>query len=108
MGSEFPYPVTIAVFTLFLLIALVPPRLPLWARLLIQVVLGLGIYFGFKEKEFMMPMADSLPMSSLYGGDGGMGAFNKLALGFLAPVLGVVFSLVVGAVRALISRKSAD
>jgi len=105
---EFPFPVTLGVLAVFLLVAVVPPRLPLIARLVIQIIVGAGIYFGLGEKEFALPMADSLPMSTLYGGDGGGGQFNKFALGFLATLLGVAFSVVVAVIRKLFGKKTED
>jgi hypothetical protein len=105
---EIPFPVTLGVLAVFLLVAIVPPRLPLVARLAIQVIAGAGIYFGLSEAEFVLPMADSLPMSSLFGGDGGGGQFNKFAMGFVAPLLGVVFSVVVAILRKLFGKKAED
>jgi hypothetical protein len=103
----FGVPVTLGVLLLFVLVAIVPPRLPLIVRLLIQIVAGLGIYFGLRDAEFTLPMADSLPMSSLFGGDGGMGEFNKYAMGVVAPVLGILFSLIVAGIRK-VTRKSEE
>lgn len=105
---ELPFPVTLGVLAVFLLVAVVPPRLPLIARLVIQIIAGAGIYFGMGETEFVLPMADSLPMSSLYGGDGGGGQFNKLAMGFVAPLLGIILSLVVATLRKLLGKKAED
>ena len=104
----FPYPVTLGVLLIYILIAIVPPRLPLVARLGIQIGLGLGIYFGFKEAEFMLPNGDNLPMSSLFGGDGGMGSFNKYALGVLGTVIGLLVSVIVAVVRKLTGGKGEE
>lgn len=105
---EFPVPVTLGVLAVFLLVAIVPPRLPLIARLVIQIVAGAGIYFGLSEAEFVLPMADSLPMSTLFGGDAGGGQFNKFAMGFVAPLLGIVLSVVVAAIRKIIGKMAKD
>ena len=102
--ATFPYPVTLLVVAIFLLIAVIPPRLPLIVRLILQVAGGLFLYFMLSEAEFMMPMADSMKMSSLFGGDVGTGEFNKYALGVLGPVLGIALSLVVAGVRKLLRK----
>ena len=58
---------------------------------------------------FELPNADRLPMSGLFGGQGdvSMPMFNKYAFGFVAPLIGGLFSVIVGGIRFLINRKKA-
>lgn len=96
---------TFGTLAVFLIVAVIP-KLPWWAKLLIQVAIGLLIYFPLKAQEFPLPMADSLPMSSIFGGDAfDIGGFQKYSMGFLATVLGVVMTLVVTAIQALVGKK---
>lgn len=103
---ELPFPVTLLVLLAFIVVGFIP-KIPLLGRIGIQIVAGLAIYFGMKEAMFALPMPDTLPMSELYGGDGGMGEFNKYALGVIAPVLGIIFSLIAAVIFKLMSKKDA-
>jgi len=107
---SFPPSVTVIVLIVFLLVALVPPRLPLAARIGIQVLGGLVLYFGFSEAMFGLPNGDNLPLSDLYGGRGGAEnpPFNKLALGVVGPVLGVLLSFVVAGIRKILNKGQGD
>ena len=101
----------IVVLIVVLLVSIVPPRLPLLARIALHIVIGLILYFGMGSWQFSLPNGDNLPMSGLYGGRGYpfMPAFNKLSLGFLCPLLGIVLSLIVAGIRKLMSKgESAD
>jgi hypothetical protein len=100
----------ILVLLIVVLVSIVPPRLPLAARIGIHVVIGLVIYFGMGKVQFALPNGDNLPLSGLYGGRGFpfMPAFNKLALGFIAPVLGIVLSLIVAGIRKVVSKGDSD
>lgn len=84
------------------------PKVPWYVKVGAQILLGLVIYFGFKETEFVLPMGDSLPMSSLFGGDAfdiGNG-WNKYAFGILGTVLGLVATLVATVLYKLLGKKS--
>lgn len=72
------------------------PKVPWYAKVLIQVVIGAVIYFGFSETMFDLPAGDSLPISSLFGGSSEWsgGGFNKYAMGVLGTVLGLIMTLV--------------
>lgn len=105
---EIAYPVTLGVVFVFLLLAVVPPRLPLVVRLGLQVGLGLVIYFGLHSAEFALPNGDELPMSSLFGGHGGVGGFNKYSMGFVCTILGVVASLAMALIGKLAGGKKED
>lgn len=72
-------------------------------------MLGGIIYLSLWDVMFELPNAEKLPMSGLFGGQGdaSMPMFNKYAFGFVAALLGSVFSVIVGAVRFLINRKKA-
>lgn len=104
---ELPYPVTLMVLIAFVVVGFIP-KIPLLGRIAIQVVAGLAIYFGMKEAMFGLPNPDRLPMSELYGGDGGMGEFNKYALGVIAPVLGIICSLIAAVIFKLLAKKDAE
>ena len=96
-------PYTISVLVLFIVIGLLP-KIPLWAKILIQLIVGAAIYFLGKNYLFGLPYADDLPMSDLYGGPDEDGRFNKYSLGILGTVVGVVFSLIGSGFWALVGR----
>lgn len=84
-------PITVVVLLAFLLVGLLP-KVPAVAKVALQVLIGLGIYFGMSEAMFALPYGDNLPISDLFGGSGGQPGFNKLSMGFLCTVLGLVFT----------------
>jgi hypothetical protein len=104
---EIAYPITLGVLLVFLLIAVLPPKLPLAIRLVLQALLGAIIYFKFHDASFGLPDPDNLPISELFGGWVEEGHFNKLSVGVVFFVLGAVLSVVVAAVRFAL-RKKAD
>lgn len=93
------------------LLPAVLPKVPWWAKLLIQIGLGLLVYNVFVESEFPFPMADTLPISSLFGGNVAKAwgdpeaKFAFLSMGFLGTVLGVLLTLVTTALGALFGKK---
>ena len=106
-------PVNVTIFTLLVMIgiAFLPPKLPTVLRnIMIQVAFGGFIYFTLFGAQFNLPAG--LPMSGLFGGyimvDPSISLFNKLSLGFIATMLGVVFSILVGIVRFVLNRKKGD
>lgn len=101
MSQSFPFPVTLLVLLFFIAVAVVP-RLPLIARIVITLGAGLGIYFGMREATFALWKGAKI--SELFGGDAGMGEFNKFALGFIATVLGLIVTLIAAVVRKLLSK----
>lgn len=101
---------TIGTLAVFIVVGLLP-KVPWWAKLLIQLVIGAVIYIAMAEAEFPLPAPDTNPIgASLYGGNiekaWGMDTAPKLAflsmgvigtvLGFLSTGLGTVIGLVVG------------
>ena len=107
---ELPLKVTILCLIVMIGIAFLPPKLPTVLRnIMIQLAFGGFIYFTFFDAQFNLPAG--LPMSGLFGGyimvDPSISLFNKLAFGFIATLLGIVFSLIVGLIRFLINRKKA-
>ncbi len=108
-----PASFTVVCVLVMLGIAFLPPKIPTVLRnILLQVAFGTFIYFAMGEATFNLPNGDKLPMSGLAGGymmvDPSISLFNKLSLGFLGTVLGVVLSILVGLVRFLINRKKGD
>jgi hypothetical protein len=87
--------ITIATLACFVLVGLLP-KVPWWAKLLVQVVVGAGIYLFLAEHEFPLPSPDTNPIgASLYGGNiakaWGMDdapALAFLSMGVIGPVLG--------------------
>lgn len=100
-------PITLLVVGIFALIAVLP-RIPLFAKIAVQGLLGILIYKFKSDATFLLPMANSLPMSELFGGDAGMGSFNKYALGVLGPVLGIILSLIFAIISKVLSKKDSE
>lgn len=85
----------------------VVPKLPWYVKVILQLVLGVVIYFGFPEAMFDLPAGDKLPISSLFGGSpewAGEG-FNKYSMGFLGTVLGLVATAVATGAYAVFGTK---
>ncbi|MBI3924417.1 MAG: hypothetical protein HY319_02650 [Armatimonadetes bacterium] len=97
--------VTILLPIVFILLGFVPSKLPIWARLGIQILGAALIYFLGSETEFPLPMGDTLPMSSIFGGDAGFGEFAPISMGFACGVLGVVASLIGEVIRKVLGKK---
>lgn len=101
---------TFGVLAAFLVPAVIP-KIPWWAKLVIQIGLGLLVYNVFVETEFPLPMADTLPISSFFGGNVAKAwgdpeaKFAFLSMGFLGTVLGVFLTLIVTAIGALMGKK---
>ncbi|MBX3169897.1 MAG: hypothetical protein KF760_21010 [Candidatus Eremiobacteraeota bacterium] len=103
---ELPVNVTILSLLVMIGIAFLPPKLPTVLRnIMIQMAFGGFIYFALFGAQFNLPAG--LPMSGLFGGyiDPSLPLFNKLSFGFIAPLLGIVVSILVGIVRFIINRK---
>ncbi len=80
------------------------PRIPMIASLGMHCIIAVGIYFGCSQVLFNLPAADSLPISSLFGGSIG-GGFNSLSFGvvyFVVALCGWVFA---GIMRAALGNK---
>jgi len=92
-------------------IAFLPPKIPTLLRnIMIQIAFGAFIYFALGEAMFNVP--DGMKMSGFFGGymmvADGVPLFNKLSLGVIGTVIGIIFSVLVGIVRFIISRKKAS
>ncbi len=104
---------TVVCVLVMIAIAFLPPKIPTVLRnIFLQMAFGFFIYFAMGEATFNLPNADKLPMSGLAGGymmaDPALPIFNKLSLGFLGTLLGIVISILVGIVRFVINRKKGD
>ena len=98
---------TIIALVLYFGIAFVP-KVPWYVKVVLQIIMGLVIYFVFKETSFELP--EGLPMSSLFGGDAYdmNGGFNKYAFGVLGTVLGLIGTVIATIIYALVGKKSGD
>jgi len=101
--QQFSPTITVGVLVLYVVIGLIW-KIPLIARLVLQIGLGATIYFVFGQALFALPNGDNLPMSDLYGGADGPG-FNKYALGFLGTVVGILFSLIGTGIGKLVGKR---
>lgn len=89
--------ITIATLGFFIIVGLLP-KVPWWAKLLVQGVAAAIIYVAFVETAFPLPSPDTNPIGAeLYGGNvakaWGMPDAPKLAflsVGVLGGVLGFV------------------
>lgn len=103
--------ITLATLATFVVIGFLP-KVPWWAKLLVQVIMGAVIYIAFAETSFPLPSPDTNPIGAeLFGGnvakawgmdDAPSVAF--LSIGFLGTVLGIL-STVIGTVIGLIVDK---
>lgn len=100
---------TIVALVLYFGIAFAP-KVPWYVKVILQIVMGLVIYFYFKETSFDLPMGDKLPMSSLFGGDAYdlNGGFNKYAFGILGTVLGLIGTVIATIIYAVLGKKSEE
>ena len=94
---------TILTLLFFPILGLIPV-IPALARVVVLIVVGLGIYFGLDAAFFNLPNGDNMAISALFGGTGGTGGFNKLAMGFVGPVLGLL-AVIVSVVLAKVFGK---
>lgn len=95
---------TIIALLLFFGIAFAP-KVPWFAKMGIQIVLGLGIYFGLKETEFMLPK-----VGSMYGGNAFdvMEGVAWLSMGVLGTGLGLIATLVATILYKVFGKSSDD
>jgi hypothetical protein len=108
MGKTFG---TLAVFVVVGLL----PKVPWWAKLLIQIVVGAVIYIALAETEFPLPSPDTNPIgASLYGGNiekaWGMDTAPKLAflsMGVLGTVIGLLTTGVATVIGVILDKKKA-
>ena len=101
---------TFLVLGLFFVVALLP-KVPWYVKIVVQLIIGAVVYFVFSDTMFDLPMGDSFPSSSIFGGApseemGGDGSFNKYALGVLGTVLGIVGTFLMTGAYALFGKKS--
>lgn len=102
---------TFGTLALFIVTAFLP-KIPWWAKLLIQIGMGALIYFLFTESEFPLPMADTLPLSSLFGGNVAKAwgdpeaGFAYLSMGVLGTMIGMLATAVTSIIGALMKKKS--
>jgi hypothetical protein len=103
---------TIGTLAVFIVVGLLP-KVPWWAKLLIQLIVGAVIYFAMAETPFPLPNPDTNPIGAeLYGGNiakaWGMEDAPKVAflsIGFLGTVLGVLTTGIVTVIGALVGTK---
>ena len=106
---------TIGTLVAFVVIGLLP-KVPWWAKLLIQVIIGAVIYTVMPESEFPLPAPDTNPIgASLYGGNiekaWGMDTAPKLAflsMGVIGTVVGFLSTAVGTLIWFLVGKKKAD
>ena len=98
-------PITVAILIAMIVFGLLP-KIPVWVKIPLQLIVGAGIYMGMGEAMFALPYGDNLPMSDLYGGSGGELGFNKLSMGVVSAGIGTVFSLLGFAIWKLIAMRS--
>lgn len=99
--------VTFSVLAVMVIIGLLPNKVPIWLKLIVQIGVGLGIYFGMSASTFNI--AEDAKISMLFGGQGGIPdtpAFNPLSMGFVSGVLGVVSSVIGFGIWKLVGRRS--
>ena len=95
--------VLLSILGVYIVIGLVW-KIPLPARIGIQVVMGVILYTALGAHTFELPNSDNLPMSELYGG-APSGGFNKFALGFLGTVIGILASIAGAVLGKLLGKK---
>lgn len=98
---------TFLVLGIYFVVAFLP-KVPWYAKIVLQLILGAVLYFAFADTMFDLPMGDSLPISSVFGGSPsfGDGQFNKYAMGVLGTVLGLLMTVVATVIYALLGKKS--
>ena len=99
--------VTFSVLAVMVIIGLLPNKVPIWAKLILQVGVGLAIYFGMSESTFNI--AEDAKISTLFGGQGGIPgtpAFNPLSMGFVSGALGLISSVIGFGIWKLVGRCS--
>lgn len=98
---------------LFFVVVGVLPKVPWWAKLLIQVIAGAVIYHMMAETAFPLPAPDTNPIGAeMYGGNvmkawGDPEApFAYLSIGVLSTVLGVITTIIATVIGKLVGKKS--
>lgn len=112
LGERVPMGKTIGTLAVFVIIGFLP-KVPWWAKLLVQLVIGGIIYFAMAETAFPLPSPDTNPIGAeLYGGNvaqvWGMPDAPKVAflsIGFLGTVLGVLSTAVGTVIGLLVGKK---
>lgn len=96
---------TIGTLAVFVIIGFLP-KVPWWAKLLVQILIGAVIYIVMAESEFPLPSPDTNPIgASLYGGniEKAWGLDTAPALAFLSVgVIGTVLGFLSTAVGTLL------
>lgn len=103
---------TIGTLAVFVIIGLLP-KVPWWAKLIVQLVIGVGIYFMMPDGEFPLPDPDNNPIGAqLYGGDAAkaMGiseesTFAFLSMGVIGTVLGFLSTGIGTLIWYLVGKK---
>lgn len=98
---------TIATLIFFVVIGLIPV-IPIAVRYGLVIVAALAIYFGLDAAMFNLPNGDNLAISALFGGTGGMGKFNKLSMGVVGAVIGILFTTIGAVLQKVLSKKDSS
>lgn len=106
---------TIGALAVFIIVGLLP-KVPWWAKLLVQLIVGAVIYFAMAETAFPLPSPDTNPIGAeLYGGNiakvWGMPDAPKLAflsMGVLGTVIGFIFTVIGTVIGLLVGKKKED
>lgn len=104
--------ITIGTLVAFVAIGFLP-KIPWWAKLLVQVILGTVIYVFMADKAFPLPSPDTNPIGAeLYGGNAAKAwgipdapTFAFLSIGVLGTVLGFLSTAVGTVVGVLMGKK---
>ena len=105
--------ITIGTLALFTVIGLLP-KVPWWAKLLVQVIIGAVIYTAMAETAFPLPSPDSNPIGAeLYGGNVAKAwgipdapKFAFLSIGVLGTVLGFLSTAIGTVIWFFVDKKS--
>lgn len=95
---------TILVLLLYFAIAFAP-KVPWFAKVGAQLVLGAVIYFGpFKETEFALPK-----LGSMYGGNAFdiMDGVAFISMGVIGTALGLIATVIATIIYAIVAKKKA-
>ncbi len=95
---------TLGILALFIVIGCLP-KVPWWAKVVIQLIIGAVIYIAFSDKWFEFPYGDTLPISMLAGGNAGSEGFAYLSMGVLGTVIGLLFTALATVVGLLLKKK---
>ena len=97
-------PITVAILVAMIILGLLP-KIPVWIKIPLQLIVGAGIYIGMSDAMFALPYGDNLPISDLFGGNGGEPGFNKLSMGVVSGGLGTLSSLLGFAIWKLVAKR---